>query len=293
MRVVDTFRFSATSLQDFLDCERRFQLRYVAELAWPAPETDAPGKYEDHARLASDLHRLIHQHLLGMPVDVLSGSVSDERLERWWRAYLESGPRLDRAHVIPEVTLSIPLAGHRLSARYDAVAFSREGELPRAVIFDWKTFRRRPTRQWLGDRLQTCVYPFVLAQAGACLNDGCAVDPDQMEMYYWLAEYPEQPERFSYSLQAYDADAARLERLVTRIARRIDDAASRGARDEPWPLTLNVRLCLCCVYRSLCRRGLVAGSIEEYPGDSETEDTALPSDVDEGAVWGQVQDTVY
>jgi hypothetical protein len=141
--------------------------------------------------------------------------------------------------------------------------------------------------------LQSRVYPFVLAQAGACLNDGRAVDPDQMEMHYWLAEHPAQPERFAYSLQAYDLDAARLERLVTRIAGRIDDGASRGAPDEPWPLTFNVRRCLYCVYRSLCRRGVVAGSIEEYPEDAETEDTALPSDVDGGAAWGQVQDTVY
>ena len=94
-------------------------------------------------------------------------------------------------------------------------------------------------------------------------------------------------------MQAFHADAARLERLVTRIASRIDDAASRGAQDEPWPLTINVRLCLYCVYRSLCRRGVVAGSIEEYSGDAGTEDMAPPSDADEGADSGQVQDTFY
>jgi len=32
------FRFSQASLQDYVDCPQRFQLRYLAALQWPAVE---------------------------------------------------------------------------------------------------------------------------------------------------------------------------------------------------------------------------------------------------------------
>ena len=35
------FHFSQRSLQDYVDCRRRFQLRYLQHLAWPAVEAKA------------------------------------------------------------------------------------------------------------------------------------------------------------------------------------------------------------------------------------------------------------
>ena len=34
------FRFSQSSLQDYVDCRRRFQLRYLQNLAWPALQSE-------------------------------------------------------------------------------------------------------------------------------------------------------------------------------------------------------------------------------------------------------------
>jgi hypothetical protein len=34
------FQFSQGSLQDYVDCRRRFQLRYLDQLAWPAVEAE-------------------------------------------------------------------------------------------------------------------------------------------------------------------------------------------------------------------------------------------------------------
>ena len=35
-----SFIFSQSSLQYYFDCPRRFQLRYIEHLAWPAVETE-------------------------------------------------------------------------------------------------------------------------------------------------------------------------------------------------------------------------------------------------------------
>ena len=39
------FHFSQGSLQDYVDCPRRFQLRYMMKLAWPAVEAEPAVEY--------------------------------------------------------------------------------------------------------------------------------------------------------------------------------------------------------------------------------------------------------
>ncbi|MCS7261466.1 MAG: PD-(D/E)XK nuclease family protein, partial [Anaerolineae bacterium] len=98
--------FSASSLQDYVTCKRRFQLRYVLGWAWPASETARPAEQEEHIWLGQELHRLIHQHLLGIPAERLSPMVQHATLRRWWRAYLAFVPQLRALRVLPEITLS-------------------------------------------------------------------------------------------------------------------------------------------------------------------------------------------
>ena len=43
----DDLVFSANNLQVFEDCERRFELRYIKELKWPAVETEPVLKSEE------------------------------------------------------------------------------------------------------------------------------------------------------------------------------------------------------------------------------------------------------
>jgi hypothetical protein len=293
--LMEVLQFSATSLQDFVDCQRRFQLRHLWEVAWPAPETDAPGEQETYARLGRELHGLIHQHLLGFPVETLSDFTRDPELDRWWQAYLAYAPALGNARVIPEVALSISLCGHRLVARYDAIVMSDEDsvEQPRFTIFDWKTYRRRPTRQWLASRLQTRIYPLVLVQAGMRLNDGQPIRPGDIEMRYWLAGHAAQVEAFVYNQAAYESDLKYAEDLTRQVVRRVEEAASRSALDEPWALTDNWQRCRFCVYRSLCKRGVVGGPLGQYIEGSEPEGEEPQSQGEGTADWGQIQDTVY
>jgi len=268
------FLFSASSLQDYVTCKRRFQLRYGLGWAWPSPETDRLAEQEEHLWLGRELHRLIHQHLLGIPVERLSPMVQHPILERWWHAYLAFVPRLRPLRVLPEVTLSTPLAGQRLIARFDALAVADQPDTSgvRVIILDWKTYRHRPSREWLAARLQSHVYPVVFLRAGSALM--ASGGPSDVELWYWFAEHPLNLERLPYSEAAYRADVAYLENLIAEIAQRLATKSSIDIAEEVWPLTEDERECRYCPYRALCRRSVVATSAEYMPDDAALHDEA-------------------
>jgi CRISPR/Cas system-associated exonuclease Cas4 (RecB family) len=280
-----SFQFSQGSLQDYVDCARRFQLRYVRRLRWPAIEVAPALENERHLQQGSAFHRLIHRHLVGLPVKKLSEGVADPELRRWWRNYLESGPEDLPAHHHPEVGLSAPLGNFRLVAQYDLVAVD-VGD--RAVIVDWKTNRRRPTRAGLAERLQTHVYPYLLVRAGALLNRGEEIRPQHVAMVYWFANFPANPERFSYDDDQYRADHDRLTRLVVEIEHMFED----GADEDLLPRATDERRCRYCRYRSLCRRGVEAGSLDEVASQPMVED-ADELELDFEFSFEQIAETDY
>lgn len=259
-RLPPDFQFSQGSLQDYVDCPRRFQLRYLDRLAWPALEAEPAMGNERHIRQGVAFHRLVHQHLLGLAPEHLLRAVSGQDVDRWWQNYLAHQPTGLPPARYPEMVVSAPVGGHRLMAKYDLIAVET-GQ--RAVILDWKTTRSRLQRRWLGGRLQTRVYPFLLVRAGSQLNDGRAFEPEQVEMSYWFACFPSDPERFGYDAVQCEADEVYLASLVEEI---------KGLGGIDFPLTTDHRRCHYCRYRSLCQRGVAAGSLLETEEDVEPED---------------------
>ncbi len=253
------FQFSQASLQDYVDCPRRFQLRYVLRVAWPAPEAEPALENERYLQQGAAFHRLVHQHALGLPPERLANAVTDD-LREWWHNYLQDRPPNLPDERYPEVLLSAPVSEYRLLAKYDIVAI-KTGE--RAIIIDWKTSHKRTPRKWLTQRLQTRVYPYLLVRAGAHLNAEQPFAPEQVEMIYWFANFPMNPERFAYDAAQFESDEVYLTALIEEIA---------GIDDENWPLTLQEQRCKYCPYRSLCQRGVRAGLLDEIeetpePGD--------------------------
>ena len=57
------FQFSQASLQDYVECARRFQLRYVERVAWPAPQAQPIFEYEQRLERGQVFHRLVQQQL--------------------------------------------------------------------------------------------------------------------------------------------------------------------------------------------------------------------------------------
>lgn len=255
------FHFSQGTLQDFSDCKRRFLLRYIKELAWPAIVADPALEHERHLQLGIQFHRLVQQHQIGIPADSLSPLAQGaSELERWWQNYLRFGPQdLPRLRY-PEMALSAPLGPYRLVAKFDLIALEPGA---RAVIVDWKT-SKKPQKTWLAQRLQTRVYRYLLVQSGAHLNAGKRVEPEQVEMIYWFASEPQTQERFAYGRKQFDADEAFLLGLVQQIGQ---------LGEEAFTLTSDERGCRFCSYRSLCERGVQAGEAGPEDEVAEPEDS--------------------
>jgi CRISPR/Cas system-associated exonuclease Cas4 (RecB family) len=250
---------SQSSLQDYVDCARRFQLRYLERLSYPAIESEPALENEKHLQEGEYFHRLVQQYLIGIPSEQIAKLANTVNLKRWWENFL-SNPDFrslkDFGSLLPEATLSAPLGRYRLVAKYDLLAI----ENGKATIYDWKTYRRRPRNEWLSARMQTRVYRALLVHAKAHLNNSQPFQPEQVEMVYWFAEYPDEPARFPYTSAQYKRDWDSL----AKLADEIESASS-------YPLTDDRTKCLYCPYRSYCDRGVRAGDLEQAEAETEAE----------------------
>ena len=243
-----------------MDCAQRFKLRYLDRLSYPAAETEPTLENEKHQQEGEYFHRLVQQHLIGIPAEQISKFANTPNLQRWWENFQNTKELKDLQNLsglYPESTLSAPLGKHRLLAKYDLIAVA-DGK---AVIYDWKTYRKRPRNEWLNARMQTRVYRALLVQAGAHLNHGKPFEPEQIEMVYWFAEFPEEPVRLPYTSAQFQRDWDTLLKLSEEVA----SAAS-------YPLTEDRQKCLFCTYRSYCERGVRAGDVEQAEAEMESEE---------------------
>ena len=265
MALAADFHFSQESLQDYLDCPRRFQLRYLLRQQWPAVRSEPILESERWMQQGAQFHHLVQQYWLGLPVERLTAMAygaaaslaphgEDGDLLRWWGNFLAYAPRLaGYAQVQVEYAISALVKGFHLSARYDWIGRTPDGAFS---ILDWKTYRRPPRRQALAARMQTRVYPCLLVAAGAQLNAGCPISPDQVELVYWIADIPDTPQHFPYSIVQYHKDLDYLAALVEGVRQRGDTAGDAAG----FEMTTALERCTYCVYRSLCDRGRRAGA---------------------------------
>jgi CRISPR/Cas system-associated exonuclease Cas4 (RecB family) len=262
----DLTTLSQSSLQDYHDCPRRFELRYLQRLAYPAIETEPALENEKHQQEGEYFHRLIQQHLIGIPAEQISKLANTDNLQRWWENYLNASDLRVLAQrpvgkelggVYAEATLFAPLGKFRLVAKYDLIAINKD----KVTIYDWKTYRKRPKHEWLAVRWQTRVYRALLVQAGAHLNNGKSFMPEQIEMIYWFADFPAEPARFIYKADQYKRDWNTL----IKIAEEIKNATS-------FPLTAEVSKCNYCPYRSYCNRGIGAGDAADAELETEADE---------------------
>lgn len=252
MTISSSFTFSQSSLQDYSDCPRRFDLRYIQRMQWPAVESEPVLENEHRQQEGQLFHRLVQQHLIGIPEAKLTPLAGSADLRLWWENYLGTDLGLEGMTKYTELSLSAPIAGFRLVAKCDLVAAGAD----KFVIVDWKTYHKRPRNDWMAARLQTRVYRAMLVNAGKHLNGGNPIQPEQVEMVYWYASQPHEPARFPYTTAQYTRDWAVLEKLIGEIAGVVE-----------FPLTSDLNACKFCVYRSFCDRGLAAGTGEGFESD--------------------------
>ncbi|MFZ5856078.1 MAG: PD-(D/E)XK nuclease family protein [Chloroflexota bacterium] len=257
------FTFSQSSLQDYFDCPRRFELRYIEKLDWPAEEAEPALENERRMADGNFFHRLAQQFLLGLPADKLSRLANSPdasiglstSLSRWWDNFSRDFRSLsDFGSLHPEITLSAPIRNHRLLAKFDLIAV-REGQ---ATIYDWKTYHKRPKDEWMAIRMQTRVYRYLLARAGSHLNGGQPFAPESIQMIYWYADFPSEPATSHYDASLFKRDEATIEKLIREIESL-----------EKFELTGDEGKCRFCAYRSYCNRGVGAGDWHDAEAEAE------------------------
>lgn len=273
MSLPKEFQFNQSNLQDFEVCPRRFELRYVRRLSWPGVESEPIHEAERLAQSGAHFHRLVHQHLVGIDAETLATTlaVAETELRVWWQNYLDYRPAsLASAKTYPELTLSAPLRGYRLLARFDLLAVQADDTF---LIIDWKTARRKPSRDDLAQRIQTRVYPYVLTTAGTALNGGQPLDPATVKMMYWYPQTPDRPEVFDYDSKLLQRDKQFLSGLIEQV--------KSAAQNNHFPLVEDRQPCTYCVYRSYCDRGERAGPLSALMEKPEEVLDALALDWDQ------------
>ena len=242
------FRFSQSNLIDYGECKRRFLLRYVKDIDWPAPVTSAADEYEAAIERGQRFHHLVHQDALGLDVsDTVEGS-EDAQLKHWWRNYQHRPPALPAGQTFSVIEVSVPLGDCRLVAKFDRLIFAEDGHV---FIVDWKTGNRRPDQNELRASWQTVVYRYVAVEGGSRLSDGGPIVPEQLSLIYWHAEYPDLLQPIGYSQAEHTEARQRLESIVAEIVALRTEADF--AKTDDWSL------CRRCEFRSYCGRGRVAG----------------------------------
>ena len=159
MILPNDFSFSQHNLQDYVDCPRRFQLKYIQKVAWPAIQSEPVLELERQMNLGVRFHRILHQMYLGLDPLILVNENDDIELKIWVQNHLASQKLRNITNCFPETTLASSLNGFRIIAKFDLIAVTNDGEL---LILDWKTSKRKPNRIALQQRLQTRIYPWVL-----------------------------------------------------------------------------------------------------------------------------------
>ncbi|MFZ5808031.1 MAG: PD-(D/E)XK nuclease family protein [Chloroflexota bacterium] len=281
LKLPPDFIFSQSNLHDYLECPRRFYLRYVRRLLWPSVVQDGNFEAEAHLLMAQAFHRLAQQKATAIPAEKLESIISTQPfdLQRWWQSFINwwDAAQADelQGERYPEFVLTASLGNSRLIAKYDLLVVHPDRTVS---IYDWKTVRQRPPSSALRQHVQSRLYPYLLAKSGSTLNQGQPFLPQQIQMTYWFTAEPLDPEQFTYSAEQLQADEAYLTSLTEDIL---------GRTEEDFPLTFDENRCARCVYRTYCSR---AGG-ETAPSAAEDESDRPPLQFPED--WEQIGEIEY
>jgi hypothetical protein len=265
--MVETLTLSRKRVADFTACRRRFQLRYIDRLPWPA--APAEEAVEEAIVLGQRFHQLAQRHYLGLPVE--SEEIADAELQRLWDRFAGQKPTLPPGRRFPELNMTIPVDRHFLTGRFDLLVL----EEAQAHIYDWKTDAiARPASQ-LREDLQTRLYLALAAEGLAGLNR--TVAPEQIELTYWYVNDPAASVTIQYSRAQHDGNWSHLQRLAAELDRQITDVGV-------WPLTDDLGHCAHCAYQVYCDRQTYSLDLSEWepndealsPGEASSLEPHLP-----------------
>ncbi len=238
---VSPLTISRSGLTDFLACQRRFQLRYLRRLPWP--QEPHPSETKERLSLGDRFHQLVERHYLGLPILAEDLDTAEEKLRRWWDAFLRHQPvgRGQAAQLLPEATVTVPVGNHDLIGRFDLLVLTHEGELH---LYDWKTGKPRSVAALQQD-WQTRLYLALAAKSGTALGLP-NLRPEQVRLTYWYAQEPTASRVIRYDTAVHETAWAEISQLVAQIDAMLPEPV--------WPLTSDLTHCAACLYRAYCGR---------------------------------------
>jgi CRISPR/Cas system-associated exonuclease Cas4 (RecB family) len=263
MAIDRQFIFSAHKLQDYLDCERRFELKYLAQQQWPAIRSEPVYELEQQIQLGEQFHLFAQQFFSHIPEEAIQSQIRDAQLAQWWQEFVPFARNFLDHDCFAEHRISFQLEQRRFIAILDLLVIHKNGDYK---ILDWKTNKKKPGSAQVKKSIQSRLYPLLLLLSEEKRTGSPKIDPNKIEMTYWFANYPHNPESFRYSNFQFQEDLSFIQELIQRIT-----SLQRGEFQK----TSVIERCKFCQYRSLCERGSAAGSmtdLEDDIWDEEIED---------------------
>jgi len=252
MPLDNNFVFSANNLQDYVDCPRRFELKYLLNLSWPAILSQPVQELEEKMARGSDFHRLARQFLEGLPEDQLKDGIRSPIVRDWLERFTSFISPFRKNHFFSEYASYTTIAGYRVVAVFDFITRLDDGQI---IIADWKTTESQPRREFYQDRIQSLLYPLVAFEtANAIFGIHDEISPSDISLLYWFPAYPEKSIEFPFSVSQLKDNRTYFSNLIHEIVEK-----------EPgdFPKTDDLRRCDFCQYRSLCERGVEAAEMGE------------------------------
>jgi len=248
MNIPENFKFSASNLKDYLDCPRRFELRYLMFLDWPAIQSEPVLEREHFIEEGKAFHHIIYQFLCGIPAEKLTPFIKGNNLSRWWRSFISHQSQLlVDGQQMPEFKVVVPFKGFILTGQFDLLVRTPESHF---IIYDWKTTSSKPNMHAMRRGIPSRLYPLLVSLTGQEILSKYSCNPDEIEMVYWFPDYPENTILLNYSNYQFQEDIEFFKSLLNQIA-----VTGPGN----FLMTPERERCLFCQYRSLCDRGVTSG----------------------------------
>ena len=250
------FTFSSVSLQDFLDCERRFELKHLLRQEWPAPQSEPILEVERRIRIGREFHFLIHQYLCGIALPELQKMDLDPDIQHWlgrFETFFSEFPLVD---FHSEYSVVTPFHDdYYLTAVYDLIGMTNQ---PKLLIMDWKTSPYPPVKKIISQTIQSMLYPFLAYENRTEIFKGDVINHADIEMIYWNAVHPGARISMAYSMVQHEKTREFLIKFIETIA---------GKSLGSFAKTENIKKCAYCQFRSLCERGSRAGLMDQDKGE--------------------------